>query len=332
MTIDRPAATPQAERADNTMAAPVDRRADSGTRRSSSRAGARAARRPRPRRPGRRVLAGLALIGLAALHSSVAFAAGSTTAARAAEEAKECPVKTNTAKFGRPLKQPVELTPTQQSAQKLVNFGTSRQYKVLKHVTVTTSKALPPAVASDQINYDAVLSRTGSTLESAEFPDPTFSPAYISQDRRSISFAVCLNPDAIAAGKYVGSITVSGPPGLGSASIGLTVNAKDTRLFWLSLGAALLSAFVLLVLKDAAAAKTDANSWRQAFITPLSNPLWCAATIITLATAWAALETIYSNDPAWGASGFASFASLVGTATAAVGGHTILTSLGTKRS
>jgi hypothetical protein len=184
----------------------------------------------------------------------------------------------------------------------------------------------------DQINYDAVLSRTGNTLETAEFPDPTFSPAYISSDRRSIAFAVCLNPTGISAGKYVGSITVSGPEGLGSASIGLTVNAKDAQLFTLSGAAALIAAFLLLVLKDGAAVKpVEGGKWWDPFKVPLKNPFWWAATVITLGTAFGALETIYSNDPAWGASGFASLASLVGTATAAVGGHTILTTLGTKR-
>ena len=128
----------------------------------------------------------------------------------------------------------MELAPTQQSAQKLVNFGTSRQFKVIKHLTVTANKPLPPDLLPDQINYDAVLSRTGSTLETAEFPEPTFSPAYISHDRRSISFAVCLNPVGIAAGKYVGSITVSGPEGLGSTAVNLTVNAKKKQtLAWL---------------------------------------------------------------------------------------------------
>jgi hypothetical protein len=123
---------------------------------------------------------------------------------------------------------------------------------------------------------------------------------------------------------------VSGPEGLGGATIGLTVNAKDKQLFTVGGLIALLAAFALLVLKDAAPAKNSDNYWQDAFLVPLTNPLWWAATVVALGSAFTALETIYSNDPAWGASGFASLASLVGTATAAVGGHTILTALGTK--
>jgi hypothetical protein len=271
------------------------------------------------RRP---TLAIVVLIAAVTLGPADAIAAGA--------EATECPVKTNTAKPGAPLKNPISLVPAQQSAQKLVNFGTSRRFKVVKHITVTANKPLPQSLASDQINFEGVLNRTGNTLETAEFPDPTFSPAYISVNRRSISFAVCLNPAGIAAGKYVGSITVSGPEGLGSATIGLTVNAKDKQLFTVGGLIAILAAFALLVLKDAAPVKNSDNYWQDAFLVPLTNPLWWAATVVALGSAFTALETIYSNDPAWGASGFASLASLVGTATAAVGGHTILTALGTK--
>jgi hypothetical protein len=279
-------------------------------------------RRP-SRRPIRwRVVASLALTGAAALHSSVVFAA-------TAEE-RECPVKTNTAKLGAQLKPPVELAATQQSAQKLVNFGTSRGFKIIRHLTVTASKPLPIGLEPAQLNFDAVLSRTGNTLESAEFRDPTFSHAYISEDRRSISFAACLNPAGISPGKYVGFITVSGPEGLGSASIGLTANAKDGLLFYVSSVAAIVAAFALLVLKDAAPAKDANNKWKEAFGQPLTNPLWWAATVIALFSTFGSVYTIYANDPAWGASGFASLVSLVGAATAAVGGHTILTTLGSR--
>lgn len=270
-----------------------------------------------------RLLLVLAPACLIASCPAVALASDDSVSAQAVE--KECPVKTNTAKPGAVLKPPVELAPTQQSAQKLVNFGTSRQFKVIKHLTVTANKPLPPDLLPDQINYDAVLSRTGSTLETAEFPEPTFSPAYISHDRRSISFAVCLNPVGIAAGKYVGSITVSGPEGLGSTAVNVTVNAKKKQtLAWLI---ALIAAGWLLLMKDTAAAK-NVNAkltWRRAFQVPLSSPLWWTATVITLGAAFAALVNIYSSDPAWGASGFASLVSSVGAATAAIGGHAILT-------
>src|SRR5271154_5909639 len=90
-----------------------------------------------------RAFASLALMGVAVLHSSVALAASA--------EEKECPVKTNTAKLGAQLKPPIELEPTQQSAQKLVNFDTGREFKVVKHLTVTASKPLPPSLVPDQL-------------------------------------------------------------------------------------------------------------------------------------------------------------------------------------
>jgi hypothetical protein len=271
---------------------------------------------------GWRAFATLAAVGAATLHSCVAFAG------QPAEE-KECPVKTNTAKLGTPLKPPIELSPTQQSAQKLINFDTGRGFKVIKHLTVTASRPLPSNLESGQLNFDAVLSRTGNTLESAEFPNPTFSNPYISEDRRSISFAVCLDPAGISAGKYVGFVTVSGPEGLGSTSISLTANAKDGGLFYLTAVVAIVAAFALLVLKDGAAEKKDKN-WKQTFGLPLKDPLWWAATVIALFSTFGSVYTIYTNDPAWGASGFANVVALVGAATAAVGGHTILTTLGSR--
>ena len=182
-----------------------------------------------------------------------------------------CPVKTNEAKPGPAVKPPIDLAPTTQSAQKLVNFGTNRGVRIVRHVTVTAAKPLPPSVTPEQISFEANLSRTGNTLETAEFPDPTFSLPTISADRQSISFSICLNADGIAAGKYVGLVTVSGPVGLGAASINLTVNAKDAQLFTIGWIVALLGAFSLLLIKDAAAAKTKDNDWGKALLVPLAN-------------------------------------------------------------
>jgi hypothetical protein len=258
-----------------------------------------------------------------------AYATGAAVSLSKQDLQKECPVRTNTAKFAKPFKTPVGLQPAQQSSQRLINFGTKRVPMVIRHVTVVTDKPLPHSLLPEQINYEATtLPRTGNTLETAEFPEPTFSTPYISHDRRSISFAICLDPTGISAGKYLGTVTVDGPEGLGSASITLTVNAKDPQLFTLSWIVALLGALALLVIKDAANAKKSNNDWCAAFCTPLTNPLWYAATIFTLITTFAALYSIYTNDPAWGSSGFTSLISLVGTATVAVGGHTILTTLG----
>jgi hypothetical protein len=169
----------------------------------------------------------------------------------------KCPRKANDAQRGMLVTPPIKLTPSQQSTQKLVNFGEHRNRKTLGHLTVITDQPLPNGVTPAQISYDVVLSRTGDTLETEDFRDPTFSDPTIAPDRRSITFSVCLNPSGVAAGKYVGAITVSGPPGLGTASLNLTLNAKSQD-FLLKAGVALLAAFLLLLVKDAATVKTAA--------------------------------------------------------------------------
>jgi len=273
-------------------------------------------------------LAAVAAVWLAIGSAGAAAASGQTPSALLAIAA--CPVKTNQAKPGPALRPPIDLSPTTQSAQKLVNFGTSRGVKVIRHVTFTAAKPLPASVTAEQISFEASLARTGDTLETAEFPEPTFTVPVISEDRQSISFSICLNAAGIAAGKYVGLVSVSGPPGLGAASINLTVNAKDAQLFTFGWIVALLGAFGLLLIKDAAAAKTGANNWGAALSQPLTNLAWWGATVVALATAFGALYGAYSADPAWGATGFAGIVSLVGTAFGAIGGHAILTAFGTK--
>jgi hypothetical protein len=269
-------------------------------------------------------------LGIAALIVAIGLLGPSGTSASGATRIGEiCPHKTNEATRGTPLKAPVALSPTPQSAQKLVNFGTGRQFKIIKYVTVTSDKMMPRTLKPDQISFEAILTRTGESLETAEFPEPTFSSPTISQDRRSISFNVCLNPEGISAGKYVGLITVSGPPGLGATSINLTVNAKDGQLFTFSWIIALLSAFVLLLLKDAKAPVANLSRWRQ-LLEPLTDPIWLATTVVALAVAFGALYKIYASDPAWGSNGFTNVLALVGAAAAAVGGQAILTTLGVK--
>jgi hypothetical protein len=236
-----------------------------------------------------------------------------------------CPRKTNDARRGVAVRPPIRLTATSQSAQKLLNFGTDRKSKVLRNITLTADRPLPARLTPGQINFDAVLTRTGNTLESQQFPDPTFSNPRISLDRRSMSFSACLSPDGIAAGKYVGLVTVSGPAGLGVASVNLTVNAKDGGLFMIGVIVAIVAAFGLLVVKDASLAKTDATGWGQAMLAPVKDPRWWVTTVATCAAAFGALYTIYANDPAWGAGGWAAVSSLIGAGLSAIGAHSIVT-------
>jgi hypothetical protein len=194
----------------------------------------------------------------------------------------------------------------------------------------TADKLLPESLNPQQLNFDALISRAGDTLESTDFPDPTFSEPRISQDRQSITFDICLSPGSIPPGKYVGSVTLSGPPGLGAASVSLTVNAKVDRLFYLGSALSLIAAFLLLVLKDAAAYRdkqAEPPNWGSSFLHPLADPVWWTITIGALGAAFGTLYAVYAGNPAWGSAGFSDIAALIGAAFAAVGGQTIISTL-----
>jgi hypothetical protein len=163
-----------------------------------------------------------------------------------------------------------------------------------------------------------------------ERPAPAFSEPRISQDRQSITFDICLNPGSIPPGKYVGAVTLSGPPGLGAASVSLTVNAKVDIPFYAGSAVALIAAFLLLVLKDAAAYRGKTSplpNWPTSFGHPLADPIWWVTTIVALGAAFGALYAIYAGNPAWGSGGFSDIAALIGAAFAAIGGQTIISTL-----
>lgn len=243
--------------------------------------------------------------------------------------ADPCPRRIDDGANAPALSSPIALTPAPGSAQRIVNFGTSRATKTVKRLTFSTDKPLPESLTSQQLNFDALLSRAGDTLESTDFPDPTFSEARISQDRQSVRFATCLSPGSIPPGKYVGSVTLSGPPGLSAASVSLTLNAKTDTLFYIGSGISLVVALLLLVLKDAAAYKkaNPAKNWGHSFLHPLIDPVWGATTLVALAAAFGTLYAVYAGNPAWGSGGLADIAALIGAGFAAVGGHTIITAL-----
>jgi hypothetical protein len=60
---------------------------------------------------------------------------------------------------------------------------------------------------------------------------------------------------------------------------------------------------------------------------PLGDLLWWATTAVALAAAFGTLYAVYKGNPAWGAEGFTDFAAMVGATFAAVGGHTIISTL-----
>ena len=251
----------------------------------------------------------------------------------AAGAANDCSRQLNDGKSGASLSSPITLAPAPSSAQRIVNFGTSRAIKVIKKLVFTTDKPLPNSLDPGQLNLDTLISRAGDTLESTDFPDPAFSEPRISQDRQSITFNVCLDPGPIPPGKYVGAVTLSGPPGLGAASVSLTINAKVDTAFYIGSLISLIAALLLLVLKDAAAFKgrppqgQNPTNWVESFLHPIKDPVWWATTIVALGTAFGALYAIYANNPAWGSGGFSDIAALIGAALAAIGGHTIITAL-----
>lgn len=222
------------------------------------------------------------------------------------------------------LKTPVALTPVAQSAQRQLNFGADRDPKLLRELRFTADRRLPASVTPRKINFEALISRTGDTLESTDFPDPTFTEPHIAADRKAITFSACLDPDGIAAGKYVGTITVGGPAGLSGGSVNLTVTAKNDGLFWTGAVITMLIAFVLLLVKDAAVSfKSPDGNWWQALRVPLTDLRWWGAAAIGLGGAFGALYGIYANDPAWGASGVAAVIALIGSGFAAIGGKSI---------
>jgi hypothetical protein len=241
-----------------------------------------------------------------------------------------CPRRLTDGANAKALSSPVVLSPATGSAQRIVNFGESRKTKIVRRLTFIADKPLPDTVTAQQLNFDALVSRAGETLESTDFPDPTFSEPRISPDRQAITFDACLDPGSIPAGKYVGSITLSGPPGVSAASVALTVNAKTATWFYAGAGLALVAAFILLVVKDAAAYRsktTPVPSWGHSFAHPLGDPIWWVTTVFALGAAFGTLWAVYANNPAWGSGEFSDVSALIGAAFAAVGGHTIISTL-----
>src|SRR5260370_6974577 len=105
-----------------------------------------------------------------------------------------CPRHLNDGTTGTALSSPLALTPASSSAQRIVNFGTSRATKVVKRLVFTSDKPLPDSLTPPQLNFDALISRAGDTLESTDFPDPTFTEPRISHDPQPIPSAISLNP------------------------------------------------------------------------------------------------------------------------------------------
>lgn len=294
----------------------------------------------------------------------VLFAAvvGDTASAQGHPQ-EDCPLKNGetSSDNDKPISPPIELAAVEGSQQRLVNFGADRDPERIRGIRIRADRALPRGFEERVELYADPIVRTGDTLESVAFPDPSFSRPTI-QSSRYLVFNVCLDPaPALPAGNYTGLVTIAGPEGVNSTTVGITANAKNAVLFLLGLIGALATALVFLLFRGASdriadtarvqaataaaqekinaaarnpkqkrkaeRAKARVGSWRWGAWQCLKDPSWGIPTIIAIAAAGGVLYTAYEASPSWGASGLSSALSLVGTAFAAVGGKTFLASL-----
>jgi hypothetical protein len=242
---------------------------------------------------------------------------------------------------GRKLAEETTLTPAGVSAQPVINIGADRHDERLR-IRLEADRPLPRALKPNQIEIfaDPLLRSSGDALETVSFPEPTFSEPTLVSGRRRMVFVVCLAPSGVPAGRYTGAIQIGGPEGLTGTTVPVTVNAKNLSLFLGGGLAALVLALLLLaargIFEKRAEQKDPAEAawpaWRTAAKDAATDPQMYVTGVIALGGAFGALTTTYVNDPAWGASAFASVFALLATALAAVGGQSLLAGLRQGRS
>jgi hypothetical protein len=69
------------------------------------------------------------------------------------------------------------------------------------------------------------------------------------------------------------------------------------------------------------------TKWTYSFRHPLSDLLWWVTTAFAIGGAFGALYAVFASNPSWGSGGFSDFAAMIGATFAAVGGHTIISTL-----
>jgi len=241
---------------------------------------------------------------------AVAVIAGSPAVAGAAES---CTRHVEDAKTGPALSEGVVLSAAKGSEQRSVNFDGNRGVKQIKDVVLVSDKTLPDTLKADELNFEALIQRSGETLESVDFSDPTFSEPRFSADRKRITFTICLSGQGVKPGKYVGAVNVSGPSGLGEGHVGVTANLKAKFVIWL------VFALAAMLLAGAAMFAKDWTKDRKSITAG-----WWFKSIGTLVIAFGALIALYLKDPAWGASNLEAALTLVGSALASVGGRKLI--------
>jgi hypothetical protein len=293
------------------------------------------------------------VIGTALL---VGLSAQAAAGSAAAEDL--CPIKNaaGTA-VGEPVDPPIALQAEPGSASQVINFGADRkpESKVF-HVTAASGEDTLPKDLEKRLELVAdPIVRTGEKTDSVSFPEPEFSLVKPSGNRKRLSFRVCLAPPSdLPAGKYVGTIALEGPPGVDSATVTITANAKDGQGFWIAAVATAVLAFLVLFYKgagdtratrmtaaaalpdesdDEKAAKAkkedEALSWARAAWRCLIDPSWYAPTLAAIGATFGVLWAAYTDNPAWGESGLLTSAiALIGTGLAAVGAKAIFTPAG----
>jgi hypothetical protein len=144
-----------------------------------------------------------------------------------------------------------------------------------------------------------------------------------------VAFTLCENASHISAGSYVGQVLVEGPDGVQSATVAITLNAKNSVWFNRALGAALLLAFLILSLRGAQALyKPKKVGFFRALWRTWKDPFgFWIPTIVALGAAGVAAYQVYDGNPSWGADTGASVIALISTSFAAAGVGTFLSSI-----
>ncbi len=198
---------------------------------------------------------------------------------------------------------------------------------------VLADPALPETVTPEQIyfNVPTELRRANTKVETAHLPKPTFTEPVIANKGTQIQFDICINDNG-PAGTYTGSVLVGGPKNLQPVTLAVTVNKKDSTLFWAGIIVGSLIAFALLYLKEwktirdkysKHTSRRGSRAW-HALVRDLPTH---AVIVISVVGAAAASYKIYTDNPAWGEDGAASWLALIGSMLAAIGGASLVTAL-----
>jgi hypothetical protein len=201
-------------------------------------------------------------------------------------------------------------------------------------ITVAASPALPDSVTPQDITLDVPkrFVRNSTGAGTSYLPAPTFSTPRILEHGALIAFTLCVDASHIAAGSYVGQVIVGGPPGVQSATVAVSLNAKNATLFIVGLILASLISLAALVYAAVKAAygaqPDDQRSWTQAWRSTVKNGFgFWIPTVVAIGAAIGAMLQIYDGNVAWGADEISSVVGLLGSAIAATGVGVFLSSL-----